>query len=410
MRGTLFFVHGTGVREKGWAVLWQRVKDYSDIHNIKGVKFVGCDWGPKLGVPAGLISDTLPPEVITRDVAGAISVTEEETDAAVWALLLDDPLFELRLAGGSAPIAPSSEGGFAVGIKLPEQSVVEALKGLADQASTVALAGTGLVPEEISIAARSVADSPELLAAARTAGKANDPDLVLALARAVVARVLSSHRLDEPGSAPAVLLDGSLRDRLVEQIVQTLAPETRALVRWIKDKVSAFAIRKATRMVVDRRQGLMDASTPALGDVLYYQRRGAEISAHIAQSLAGLERPVVAVGHSLGGIMLVDILSRQGAPPVDLLVTAGSQSPMLYAIDALESLRPGQKKPTPFTPWLNFYNRQDFLSFCASRIFTGVSGIEDVEVAPGVPFPESHSAYWSHGPVYDRIRERWPQI
>jgi hypothetical protein len=80
---------------------------------------------------------------------------------------------------------------------------------------------------------------------------------------------------------------------------------------------------------------------------------------------------------------------------------------MLYAIDALEHLRPGNGA-VPFTPWLNIYNPQDFLSFCAARVFPGVAGIDDQEVDPQVPFPESHSAYWYHPGVYNLIRGAWP--
>ena len=115
----------------------------------------------------------------------------------------------------------------------------------------------------------------------------------------------------------------------------------------------------------------MGLGTPALGDILFYQRRGEEFLDFLSEESPGLAPPVVAVGHSLGGIVLVDLLSRPGAPPVDLLVTAGSQSPMLYAIDALDSIRWGKAQPRPFTPWLNIYNRQDFLSFRAARSSRG---------------------------------------
>jgi hypothetical protein len=62
----------------------------------------------------------------------------------------------------------------------------------------------------------------------------------------------------------------------------------------------------------------------------------------------------------------------------------------------------------PFTPWLNIYNRSDFLSFCAERVFPGIDGIQDSGVDPGVPFPEAHSAYWYHDPVYELIKSAWP--
>jgi hypothetical protein len=108
----------------------------------------------------------------------------------------------------------------------------------------------------------------------------------------------------------------------------------------------------------------------------------------------------VVLGHSLGGIMLVDLLSRPrsaGKLQVSRLITAGSQSPMLFKCDALGTMRLKTALPagSPFTPWLNIFDRNDFLSFCGSRAFPGVTeGIEDFEVDCGVPFPEAHSAYF----------------
>lgn len=407
MRGTLFFVHGTGVRDSGWTTLWGRVQDYARIHKIEGVSFKGCAWYQKLGAPVDHIADTLPPGVSTRNAIGAPPPSAAEMEAARWALLLEDPLFELRLGAQGAPAAA---GGFAVGRQPADQAAVAMVQGFAGRASALDLTGMDLTAAEIAKAATAVAASAELRGASRAAGSAADPELVQAVARAIVALTLAAHRADEPGTRPAALLDGSRRDLLVERIAEALAPAgTRgALTDWLKKRGTEFLVRKATSYGVSRREDLMAGATPAAGDVLYYQRRGAGILDLISRELAGCEPPVVAVGHSLGGIMLVDLLSRQEHPRVDLLVTAGSQSPMLFAIDALEGLRWGQAA-RPFTPWLNIYNRQDFLSFVAARIFPGVPGIRDEQVDPGVPFPESHSAYWYHDKVYELIRESWPK-
>ena len=118
----------------------------------------------------------------------------------------------------------------------------------------------------------------------------------------------------------------------------------------------------------------MGLSSAALADILYYQRRGRDIRDYVARSLLDRERPLTVVGHSLGGVVLVDLLSSGSAPPVDRLVTVGSQAPLFYAIDALEHLRPGAG-PEPFTPWLNIYNEADLLSFCAERVFPGTERI-----------------------------------
>ena len=404
MRGTLVFVHGTGVRRDGWIPTWNRVQEHARSLIGEDLDFIGCPWGPDLGVDLERVGETLPAAPAAK-AAAAGQPGPEEVDAALWALLIEDPLFELRLAveGAAGPAAVRP------GRLLPGQEALELLRGLAGRAGELQLAGVEVEPAEIAAAARAVADSPELQQAAAAAGDARDPGLLQAAARAVAATALAAHRADPPGAAPAELYDAARRDRLVELLAAALAPgQAKGAFSWLKDKAKEFALRKATRMAVDRRRGLQGAGTAPIGDILYDQRRGSAIGDYVAERLRAARPPVVAVGHSLGGIILVDLLSRAGAPTVDLLVTAGSQAPMLYAIDALEQIRWGRAPPAPFTPWLNIYNRQDFLSFCAARIFGGAAGIQDEEVDPGVPFPESHSAYWVHDRVYELIRDAWP--
>lgn len=104
--------------------------------------------------------------------------------------------------------------------------------------------------------------------------------------------------------------------------------------------------------------------------------------------------------------MLVDLLSGADRFPVDLLATAGTQAPLLYALRALDRLTPDNPEITPLTPWLNFYNPNDFLAFCAERVFPAREGIRDEAIAPpGVPFPAAHSAYWTQNRIYERINQ-----
>ena len=415
MRGTLVFVHGTGVRQAGWTTLWGRVQDYARMGGITGVRFVGCNWGETLGVKLDLLPATLPPEVSTKSARGGQPPGAGDLETAAWALRLDDPLFELRLAGLEGEAESGQESKVLVGALREDQAAAAAVRELARRASEPDLAGSGIAAGEIERAAGEIAASPELARAALAHGAA-DGSLLDAVARSVAAQVLSAHREDEPGCAPPALFDGAARATLVAQLRAALPqPATKGLLTdWLWDKAKGFALEKGTRFAADRRLGLLGAASPAAGDILYYQRRGGELLSLLAETLTGLEPPVVAVGHSLGGIMLVDLLSRPlsraEAPRVDLLVTAGSQAPLLYAYDALEGLRRNQPLPAPFTPWLNLYNRHDFLSYCAGRVFPESSGITDVEVDPGVPFPEAHSAYWYHVPVYERIRDAWPRI
>jgi hypothetical protein len=180
------------------------------------------------------------------------------------------------------------------------------------------------------------------------------------------------------------------------------------LTDWAKGKIMDFAKERATAVIADRRTALMAGSTPGIGDILAYQRRGEPIRQMVADALAAARPPVVAVGHSLGGIVLVDLLTDADAPPVALLVTAGSQSPLFYVIDALAFLRPERRQPVPFRPWVNIYDRQDFLSFYATRAFAGTDGITDEAVSSGTPFPASHSSYWHNERVFQLIRDHWP--
>jgi hypothetical protein len=407
MAGTLFFVHGTGVRQQGFERTWEAVQEGARRNRVPATAFVGASWGTEGGVPLDRIIDALPVEVATREAIGAgPPPTKEERIAAEWALLLDDPLFELRLAAASGQ---GDSSGITVGVARADQDAVDRLADLAQTPPD--LTGTGLLAEEVTRAAEGVAGSIELREAALAAPSPVDPDLVQAIARAVVATILAAHRLDPAGTEPPIALNGVVRDKLVDRVAATLVPvETRGNVAdWFKKRFVEFASRKVTAAVVDRRAGLMTSSLPGIGDILFYQRRGERIRELVAERLTGLERPVVAVGHSLGGIVLMDLLTADQAPPVDLLVTAGSQSPLFFAIDALGSLRLGQDVPPPFTPWLNIYNRQDLLSFCATRVFRGQDGIQDEEVDPGVPFPASHSAYWHDDKVYEVIHDNWPR-
>jgi hypothetical protein len=400
MRGTLFFVHGTGVRQERYDALWSTIKGCAARNGITGVDFVGCPWGPSVGVKLSRIPETLPPEAATRAASdGALS--DDDVAVALWALLLDDPLLELRLAAaGDAALAP-----VAVGTIRPDQAAAAALQGLRGRPPDVT--ETGLSADDLAAAADRVAASVELRAAATAAGTAADADLVDAMARAVVATVLGEYRR-RAAEPPAAAASAQVRDDLVARLATALAPAgTRGVGGWLKDRAMAFAAGRATAYARERRDALTIASLPGIGDILFYQRRGDVIAALVARAMAGLRQPVVAVGHSLGGIILVDLLSRPGARQADVLITAGSQAPLLHAIDALATLRPGDGQ-TPFVPWLNIYDRSDLLSYCATRVFAGAGRVVDEEVASGVPFPESHSAYWHDDRVYELIRNWWP--
>lgn len=150
MRGTFFFVHGTGVRRKGFDKTWATVQETARRNGFAGVSFVGCSWGEELGVPIDRFDPTLPPEVVTRDVTGAAPLTDAELATATWELLVEDPLFELRLAAQAAPAATS---GFVVGGLRADQAALAMVGTVQAKAGALDLAGTGITAQELAAAA-----------------------------------------------------------------------------------------------------------------------------------------------------------------------------------------------------------------------------------------------------------------
>jgi hypothetical protein len=160
-------------------------------------------------------------------------------------------------------------------------------------------------------------------------------------------------------------------------------------------------------------------------DVLSYLRRPDGIVGYVTAQLDQIRtesegRPVVALGLSLGGIILVDTLAARAGlpasaageeppgPPVDLLVTVGSQSPFLLACDALGELRRNGPRPLrPFVPWLNVWNPDDYLSYPAGPIFGDAvrprAALRDVVGRDGAAFPAVHSRYWADETTYQAI-------
>ncbi len=173
----------------------------------------------------------------------------------------------------------------------------------------------------------------------------------------------------------------------------------RTLLRWLYGRV----------LTID--------TLAVLVDVLSYLRRPDEITGYVSAELDAIGeeadgRPVVALGLSLGGIILVDTLSKRiahGSPvKVDLLATVGSQSPFLLACDALGALRRSGPRPLrPFVPWVNVWNPDDFLSYPAGPIFGDAvrprAALRDVVGQDGAAFPAVHSHYWQDETTYEAI-------
>jgi hypothetical protein len=214
-------------------------------------------------------------------------------------------------------------------------------------------------------------------------------------------RVLVATPSDEPrtGRRPRP----ATRERGLGRIVQGMAGGIIAL-QYLNVKAPARVRLWATDVLLGRRDALMQEIL-GVADVLVYQRAGGAMREHVRGALAAVtdaQRPLVALGNSLGGIILFDVLRDPAAPRPDLLVTVGSQAPVLETFGGL-----GVDARPPFQPWLNIYDRRDVLAFIARPVWPDRPGVEDVRVDLGLGFPEVHGpAYLSDRSVFDAMFSR----
>jgi hypothetical protein len=180
------------------------------------------------------------------------------------------------------------------------------------------------------------------------------------------------------------------------------------------------------------RKPLSDQVALFLGDIFVYLRwretDGAagtynriftpiiqDIGAASAVRAAG--QKLVVVGHSLGAVILYDLLTdpravteiekASGKPlVVDAWVTVGAQ-PGLFADMGLYD-RPAAAdgrlaKPDCVQRWMNVYDFTDVLSFRTEPFFSDVNDYEFDNVAGAL---EAHSAYFQRPGFYRRLRAR----
>jgi hypothetical protein len=137
-----------------------------------------------------------------------------------------------------------------------------------------------------------------------------------------------------------------------------------------------------------------------------------------ASKLRSLQDPLIVVGHSLGGVVLYDLLTDEAALAkfaeklgskliIDTWVTVGAQ-PALFADMGLYAT-PARAadgrfpRPAPVRSWLNVYDYTDVLSFSCGPLFSDVKDY-DFDNVTGVF--SAHSAYFQRPSFYSRLRAR----
>lgn len=385
MTATLLFVHGTGVREAAYAATIRRIEQGVERHGLP-LTVAGCFWGAAEGARLRADGRSIPGY---GDTGGRVP-SEADQLVALWSVLYTDPWYELRLLR-YMPVA----GPVPFGQEPPSVLVQRAVSTFTPSAELAAQLARCDLLERFGEALEALRAAPELEQAVATA-PADPLEHRRAIARALIAHaVVAAEESGEPS------LDGEVRDALVVQLTTELHGYGLGVGEFLMRPVKGLAAHLVTRRLTRERGSVSDASAPFAGDVLRFLAHGDGGLRLVRDAVSDAgPGPVYLLGHSLGGIMCVDILVREELP-VAGLVTIGSQAPFMYEIGALPGLSHPDPLPDHFPTWLNVYDRRDILSYVGAGVFG--DRVTDLEVDNGQPFPQSHSAYWSNASVWDAI-------
>lgn len=409
---TVLFVHGTGVRQPAYDASFGRFA--ARLAEIRpGFAVAPCYWGGPHGSRLNAAGASIPSGDSARGIDGDVgatafpraadaltdeSVVDDEAEVVLWGLLERDPLFELRVLrtdGAMEELPPNAPPAGRQLAAAAQRLVFDA--ALAARLDTV---GLGRV---FPLAVETVLGSDPGRNALRREAVLGGT-LRTALARALVAE--ATLRADEElgGSLP---LDGGHRDELVTMIVAGLGGSDRGLGASLGRVGLNVALRLGvTKPVERRRAAIIDAAAPASGDVLMYLARGEPIRGFIGDAVTAAAGPVVIVAHSLGGVASLELLATRTLPSVRMLVTVGSQAPLLYELNALPALEFGAGLPPCVPPWVNVFDRRDLLAYAGAEVFPG--RVEDRAVDNAAPFPRAHSAYFTNKRFYAVLDEVLP--
>ncbi|MGW6916097.1 hypothetical protein ACWGB8_20105 [Kitasatospora sp. NPDC054939] len=405
------FVHGTGVRREGYDPLFALVARRLG-ERFPGADVVPCYWGDDHGATLGAGGASVPGFPGLPAQPGPSAPSSGPADGADgaddWTLLIADPLCELRVL---AELTGGDDGFAFPGTRHAGSDVAERLAGLAAPSGTgeetaaelAALLDATVLAGHLPAALHRIDSAEEFV---RACEQAADPvagaELTAATARALTAQLLAAAGAD-------ALCTGDERDRITELLADRLGGAARGPLGRAAAVLGTLGMRIAGQRLLDRKRGALTVgAAPALGDILRYQARGGPLRAFLTERITAAPGPTVVIGHSLGGIALVDCLALAAAdgaalPGLELLVTVGSQAPFLHELGALHGLEPGAGLPAGFPAWLNVYDPRDLLGYRAAPVFPGDPRVTDREVSSRQPFPQCHSAYFKLDAVYEAI-------
>ena len=185
------------------------------------------------------------------------------------------------------------------------------------------------------------------------------------------------------------------------------------------DAVTALALARA-------RESLHTKATRFLGDIFVYlnSHQGANAPGAIVNVVMDVlkqadedrkpgDDKLIIIGHSLGGVILYDILTYFDTNiKVDLFATIGSQVAVFEEMTLYRASQQGVpanppkdllNKPAKVEKWVNVFDTNDIFSFCAEGVFNGV---KDYKFDTGYGLLEAHGGYFARPSFYKRLAVR----
>ncbi|MFJ2324706.1 MULTISPECIES: hypothetical protein [unclassified Pseudomonas] len=182
------------------------------------------------------------------------------------------------------------------------------------------------------------------------------------------------------------------------------------------DAVTALALARA-------RESLHTKATRFLGDIFVYlnSHQGANAPGAIVNVVMDALRKadedrkpgddkLIIIGHSLGGVILYDILTYFDTNiKVDLFATIGSQIAVFEEMTLYRASQQGVpanppkdllNTPANVEKWVNIFDTNDIFSFRAEGVFNGV---KDYKFDTGYGLLEAHGGYFARPSFYKRL-------
>lgn len=401
----MLLIHGTGGRRDGFTrMLDQAQALFPEDDGGRTIQIEALPWG-EIGSKLHANGASVPG--YKDSGGGQVHTKPEDTEAyddALWRVVFRDPYYELELER----IAPRKAGpGEPAGKRLWKRFVELNLADFHEKLKALEIDSAQF--DAVHQAMKEKADLAEWTQ------KVPAPVRGLAF---TFARALIAGAAGRTTPAPVALFeDEKRRDELLNALADAIAANEAGIADWVKKTMGGLVMRAATEFyVLPRRGAASDPLSTFFADIITYQGTGARFRElcrdYLKKQTAGDDVVRVILAHSLGGIIAFETLIaynkqlQEEGRGVDLFITFGSQSPLFYEWDALETLRYGDPLPAHFPRWVNIYDPRDVLAYIGEQVFPNARDkMKDVVCNNQQHVGLAHTTYLDNKQVQDKIRE-----